>query len=507
MDNRFIIVVGSYNNAQWVESNLDSILKQDYQNYRVLYFNDGSTDNTKELVDAKIKGNNKFTTISSYTRLFKTYFFANSLNGIHDNDIIVFLDGDDFFNAENVLTYLNEIYNKTDCWMTYGGMMVWQGGDSIVEPNPQNSAIPAEVSDGKLYRKDTWRTSHLKTMRGFVWKAIDKEDLKHDGKYIVGPDDLAIMFAALELCPSEKVFRVTEPIYLYNHSKANNESRAYADNKEAKIDYEEIIRARKPYDTLSFVTPTLAGGLGNQMFEIAAAASLAKDNKAVLIVNNEEHILPNQGRNVNTYANNVFSKVFFDKSIKPQDIYRRDVCTYEPIPFKPNLKLLGHFQSYKYFHHNSGYIKSLFAPDIETDINLSAKYHPNSATAIQVRRGDYYKFPKHHPQISPDYFINAVKLTNASKIWVFTDSPDWCKENLKFDIEVEYIQEEDYLELYLMSMCKNLIISNSSFGFWAAYLNTNPNHKIYVPSVWFGEAMLAEGFNIDDLVLPEWIKV
>ncbi len=505
MNNRFIIIVGSYNNAQWVPNNIGSILAQDYHDYLVYYFDDASTDNTFELVKERVKNDPRFELFPVTKRHYKTWFFSNlnhTMGKIEDNDILVFLDGDDMLFAENVLGYLNEVYNKTNCWMTYGGMVVWEGGDKLIEPSPQNSEIPSQVSAAKAFRKDMWRTSHLKTMRGFVWKKFDTGDLFH-GKYIVGPDDLAIMFAALELCPPSKVYRVTEQLYLYNHSQENHKSRAFTDQQENRVDYEALIRARKPYDTISFVTPTLAGGLGNQMFEIAAAASLAKDNNAVLIVNNNEHILPNQGRNVNNYADNIFGKIVFDTNIQPSEVYKRDVCTYEPIPYKPNLKLLGHFQSWKYFHHNQEYIRSLFTPD-------SHKFQPKNGTAIQVRRGDYYKFPDHHPQLTPEYYANAVKLSGAKTVTIFTDDTTWCKENLKFDgVETLYLTLDwkDWEEMLEMSTYQNLIISNSSFGWWAAYLNKHPDKKIFVPSTWFGRAMMAEGFNIDDLVLPTWTKV
>jgi hypothetical protein len=299
------------------------------------------------------------------------------------------------------------------------------------------------------------------------------------------------------------VFRVTDPLYIYNHSKANQHSRAYTDHKENKIDYESIVRSRKPYDTISFVTPTLAGGLGNQMLEIAAAASLAKDNEAVLIINNEEHILPNQGRNVNNYLDNIFSRIMVDKTIKPQNVYKREVCTYEPIPYRPNLKIMSHCQSWRYFDHNREYIRKLFGLD-------KHDHRAFGDVAVHLRRGDYYKFPDHHPQLPPKYFIDAVKLAKAKQVDIFTDDPNWCKENLDFGVPTFYdcpSPPNDWVELYRMMCYQNLIISNSSFGWWGAYLSRHPDVKIYVPSIWFGRAMIAEGFNIDDLVLPEWIKV
>jgi hypothetical protein len=192
-----------------------------------------------------------------------------------------------------------------------------------------------------------------------------------------------------------------------------------------------LVRNKKPYETIPFVTPTLAGGLGNQMFEIAAAASLAKKNNAVLLVNPNEHILPNQGRNVNNYRSNIFSNIVFDKLNAFEYVYKREVCTYEEIPYKPNIKLMGHFQSWKYFDDNREYIQRLFSPS-NRDWSMVHK------TAIQVRRGDYYKFPDHHPQLLPEYFHTAAKMANATEVDIYTDDVAWCKSNLKFDVPANY---------------------------------------------------------------------
>jgi glycosyltransferase involved in cell wall biosynthesis len=507
--NNFIIIIGSRNNGQWVKYNISSILSQDYPHYKVIYYDDASDDNTEVEFKNIVGSNEKFTYIKSDVRKLKTWFYYNleKYSTINDSDIIVFLDGDDMFYCDNVLSYLNSIYTQSSCWLTYGGMVVWEGEDKITEPYPQNSEIPNEVIKNRSYRKDMWRTSHLKSMKGVIWNKIDKNDFIHDDKYLVGPDDLAIMFAALELCPSNKVFRVTDPVYLYNHTETNNKSRAHVDNLNVKIDYESIIRNQKPYTVLSHITPTLAGGLGNQMFEIAAAASLAKDNNSILIVNNEEHILPNQGRNVNTYSSNIFNKIIFDSKINSQYLYTKDTCEYSTIPYQPNLKLNGHFQSFKYFDHNRQYIKNLFTNE-SVIRELKSKYKISSdATAIQVRRGDYHKFPDHHPLLSSEYYTEAVKKVETSKIYIFSDDINWCKTNLKFNVPVEYIKDEDYNELYLISLCKNIIISNSTFGWWAAYLNDRKDSTIIVPSIWVGNALIKQGFNVDDILFKEWIRI
>lgn len=503
-DNRFIIVIAGRNNIKWVAKNLESVLVQDYPNYRIAFFDDASDDGTDKVAIATLGNQNPKVSYTLQTkRHYKAWFFSELEKhiGINDNDILVFLDGDDFFACENVLSYLNEIYKQTNCWMTYGGMLVWNGGDDYDEPFPQNSAIPEVVKRERAYRRDMWRTSHLKTMRGFVWKKIDaKRDLMPDGKAMVGPDDLAIMFAALELCPPDRVYRVTEPLYIYNHSPENQQSRAFAEHKATGIDYEQIVRTRQPYDRLPLVVPTLAGGLGNQMFEVAAAASLAKDNGAVCVINPNEHILPNQGRNVKNYLTNIFGKIATDTNPPVKAKYSWEHASYKPIPFTPDVKLGGHFQSYKYFHHNRIYITNLFIPNFL--IGKRADF-----TAIQVRRGDYWKFPDHHPQLTPDYYVKAVKLTGSKKVVIYSDDHKWCQDNLKFEgVEVTYGKcNSDWEEMLELASYKNLIISNSSFGWWAAYLQrVGPDRHVFVPSVWFGRAIIANGFKMEDLILPEW---
>ncbi len=507
MDNRFIIVVVSYNNEQWIETCLSSIYAQDYSNYKIVFFDNLSSDRTMDIIHNSHSSHPKFVGCHWNEKIYKTGFFhkLESVVDINDNDIIVFLDGDDMFHCENVLSYLNAVYNGTNCWMTYGGMTVWTGGDNFVAPYPQNSEIPEEVKRNKLYRKDVWRTSHLKSVRGFLWKKLNKEDLRPTGKFTICTDDLIIMFGMLEMCPPDKIYRLTEDVYRFNGSPENNVRRetihkdVQPNTPEIKH-IENLIRNKKPYDTLPIVCPMLAGGLGNQMFEVAAAASLAKDNNAVLVINPNEHILPNQGRNINNYTNNIFSRIVLDTNPPLQTQITVDECYYKPITFVPNVKLRGHFQSYKYFDHNKEYIQKLFLPEHR---------ETHEITAVQVRRGDYVKFPDHHPLLPAEYYVKAVKMAGCRAIAVFSDDIQWCRDNLHFE-DVDNIQymgrDDDWSELYKISECKNIVMSNSSFGWWAAYLKTSPG-QIFCPNPWFGRVPLQQGFKIEDLVPPQWTVI
>ena len=507
MDNRFIIVIGSYNNEKWVAQNIESVLKQTHKNWRMVYYDACSEDNTYEIAKRYMEQDNRINLITTGQRNLKTWLFDHltEFEDIRPNDIICVLDGDDFMSGEEVLNYLNEAYNQTNCWMTYGGMICWLGGDKIQEASPQNSVPPKIVFDQKLYRKDLWRYSHMRTCRGFLWKKLTTENFisKHDGKYFT-LDDLCTVYPFLEMCPAHKIFRVDQPIYIWNSS----ESRGCAENKTNNIGqiYENEIRSRPSYAELTVVSPVLAGGLGNQMFEVATAASLAKDNGALLVINPTEHILPNQGRNINTYIGNVFSRIVTDNNPPTNDHIFVETIYHQPLTFRPNIILRGHFQSYKYFGHNRQYILDLFAPTFDIRNHIAKTYPEDKSkiTAIQVRRGDYVNFPNHHPLLPAEYPAKAVKIIGSETVWVFSDDIPWCQENLHFDCPVRYVKDEDYIEMYLMSLCKNIVISNSSFGWWAAYLS---DANVYAPNPWFGPALLAEGFKIEDLIPPNWTLI
>lgn len=507
MNNRFVILIGSYNNEAWVSFNLESVLSQTHTNFKIVYYNAASTDKTYEIAKSYADKDQRINLQTTPTRHLKTWFFENSfkMENIRDNDIVCILDGDDFLANEEVLNYLNEVYNQTNCWMTYGGMIVWDGV-TTKEPYPQNSVPPQTVFDNKLYRQDMWRYSHMRTCRGFLWKRLQKEDYvsKHDGNYM-SMCDLCTVYPFLEMTPSNKIFRAEQSIYILNTSKDNG-CRSYSELQGDNLGriYETEIRNRPKYKELTTVTPTLAGGLGNQLFEIAAAASLAKDNNALLLINPTEHILPNQGRNVKTYINNVFSKLAFDNKPVIKSEYNWESAEYKPIPYSPNIKLNGHYQSYKYFDHNKDYIRDLFWNKTISD-ELDKKYNTIDTMAVHVRRGDYKKFPEHHPLLSEDYYKKAVSQTNCNKIYVFSDDIKWCEENLKFNYPTEYIKDEDYNELYVMASCKNIVISNSSFGWWAAYLHRLPNAKIFAPTNWYGPAITnTNKFKIEDLIPNNW---
>lgn len=247
MNNKFVIITPSYNNSDWVEYNIASILNQTYENWRVIYINDCSTDDTLNKVRNIVGNNSKFTIIDNDINRGATFNYFENLESIDDTDIVIHLDGDDWLVDENVLSNLNNFYNKYGFWMTYGGMVAWDG-NSYKPANPQNTHYSDFVHKHKLYRRDAWRASHLRTYKSFLLKSLDKSVLKdlENSEYYWHAADLAFQYPLMEMCGKEKIGVVDFYTYVYNQHP-NIVSRTKERESVHNNKYELEIRNRKKY--------------------------------------------------------------------------------------------------------------------------------------------------------------------------------------------------------------------------------------------------------------------
>jgi len=243
------------------------------------------------------------------------------------------------------------------------------------------------------------------------------------------------------------------------------------------------------------ITSFIQGGLGNQMFQIAAGYSLAIDIETDFYLHDGQHHLPLQGNRIESYKDNILKNIqFIDLSEFSFTPYRYDSIRYKKIPQRNNQVIIGYFQSEKYFKHNEDVIKSLFS--------LPVKNTEENSVSIHIRRGDYLKNPEYHSPLDDSYYRQALKVVgDYSKVYVFTDSD--LPQGLNTDNFHIVKLASDYDELALMSSCRHNIIANSTFSWWAAYL-TKKKGKVIAPSKWFG----AKGpSNWSDIYCKDWIVV
>ena len=251
----------------------------------------------------------------------------------------------------------------------------------------------------------------------------------------------------------------------------------------------------------------LQGGLGNQLFQIATTLSFAWDNNIDPAFNFNTHYLPLQGNKANTYKENIYKnlKMIDEATWRRLRIYNEPNFYYNKIPKNlTNILLNGYFQSEKYFINNREEILKVFSPTqkIREEISKYNDLLKNKTCSVHIRRGDYLKFPKEHLLQTKEYYHNSFNDFDSDVHFiVFSDDIKWCKENLKHK-NIHFIDDHlDYINLYLMSLCDNNIIANSSFSWWGAWLNQNKNKKIIAPKKWFGENKKLE---TKDLIPNRW---
>jgi hypothetical protein len=259
------------------------------------------------------------------------------------------------------------------------------------------------------------------------------------------------------------------------------------------------------------ITANLKGGLGNFLFQIATSFSYSKKYNKELIFNYQNTYIVH--KNIEHYTNNIFSKLLFESTNQSYDnIYNEHSFDHNEIPyFGGSVYLDGYFQSEKYFSNYRDEVLNLF--DFGNDVKnlIQLKYSDlitKNTCSIHVRRGDYLNHPDVHPTLTPDYYSQAIShFGDDVTFLVFSDDINWCKENLySLTDKLVYIESNtDYQDLYLMSICKNNIICNSTFSWWGAWLNQNENKKVITPSKWFGDKL--NHYNTNDLYCNDWIKI
>lgn len=247
------------------------------------------------------------------------------------------------------------------------------------------------------------------------------------------------------------------------------------------------------------VSTKLYGGLGNQMFMMAAAMGYAARH-------NMPYGIPLTVENPHYEGQKpyIFPGVNYLQEGLPAGfpVFKEQAFTHQDIPYMENLCLDGYWQSYKYYDHCKAEIIAAFG----------FPWHlKKGVVGIQVRRGDYVRLADKHPPVTEAY-LNAVVSAFYAKGYrefnVYSDDQPWCKAVFSNPCYAEctfhFPEGEERAMMADLSCCEHMGMANSSFGYWAAELNQNPGKIIYYPARWFGPNL---PHDIRDLCRPEWIKI
>lgn len=287
----------------------------------------------------------------------------------------------------------------------------------------------------------------------------------------------------------------------------------------------------------------LTGGLGNQMFEYAAAKALATrlntDLRIDLYALNKSTKGTKRSFELNIFDINIKktsslknrflvkafpivekNKTFFLKHFG----YFRDESAIVYLPefkfLKGNIVLHGHFQNTQYFEEYEHIIRKDFTfkqPLGKKNDRLAANILQEESVSIHIRRGDYLTnsdAKNNFALCSLDYYKEAIlyiaKRIEKPSFYIFSEDIAWCKANLPLEnFETQFVDwnvgNESYKDMQLMSLCKHNIIANSSFSWWGAWLNTNPHKITIAPSQWFTKE--ERNKDLEQFYPQDWIII
>ncbi|MBU4289010.1 MAG: alpha-1,2-fucosyltransferase [Proteobacteria bacterium] len=283
----------------------------------------------------------------------------------------------------------------------------------------------------------------------------------------------------------------------------------------------------------------LIGGLGNQLFQYALARRLSLLHDVPLKLDISQF----ETYKLRRYSLNVFNIIedyategdivrikekgfasFRRLTEKLLPYYKRSYIHERSFHFDPNILksskdvyLEGYWQSERYFKYIEDIICREFTVKIKPDaINERTTEHINTVNAVSlhIRRVDYisnaaiYQF---HGTCTLAYYQQAVEIisqkVSSPHFFVFSDDILWAKENLMLTYPTIFISHnnatKDFEDLRLMIQCKHHIIANSSFSWWGAWLNNNPDKIVIAPKKWFND----ESIDTKDLLPEEWIRI
>ncbi len=263
-----------------------------------------------------------------------------------------------------------------------------------------------------------------------------------------------------------------------------------------------------------FVTCDMRGALGNQLLEIATTLAYAWDYAAI-------PLFPDLHR-MDSFLNENRQKLFFrlDTSVCPRPVMatfsEQTWHSAEAIPFQRDQKLFGYLQSWRRFHHYRDLLLEIFVPTTDCLAHLEKKYadllaHPYTV-AVHVRTFNASLHASQlHPFLGLTYYQKAFDhFPDEALFVVFSDRIHWCEKHFSvLGKQFVYVQGQDAIEdLMLMTKMKHQIMANSTFSWWGAYLNQDPDKIVIAPRSWMHPELYPYPWDHpNDFYLPDWIMV
>ena len=288
----------------------------------------------------------------------------------------------------------------------------------------------------------------------------------------------------------------------------------------------------------------LNGGLGNQMYQYSVGRAMAYKLQTELLLDTTQFKKKRltEGYNYRSYELGIFN-------IKAREATADDIKKLKPLFYRiangltmrmglrgiqssryliekgysynesietidKDCFLAGYWQSFRYFQS----IESLVRKDFEfpqvldkENVQRINMIKSENSISLHIRRTDFVN--NIHGTCSIEYYKKAAEcfanMVNSPYYFIFSDDIGWVQKNLQLAYPHEFVTghegKQSYIDMQLMSLCKHNIIANSSFSWWGAWLNSNPDKVVIAPKEWF--AVKTMNKQTKDLIPEEWIKL
>ena len=260
----------------------------------------------------------------------------------------------------------------------------------------------------------------------------------------------------------------------------------------------------------------LHGRLGNILFCLATAATVAKQNNDNFTAFCHTDYLLNSNNDITIWEYiqdlkaNIFKNIeFMEHPPSSKNFFKQKDFSFEKINYQKDMTLVGSFQSFKFFDKKIAYnlfktppkTKKIILKNLGNNIN-------KKLVSIHVRRGDFCEIPHKFPVCSLAYYKEAMRKIGLNRNFVIiSNDMTWCKKVFKGS-NIYFFESNDQLaDLFVHQYCEDHIISNSTFSWWGAFLNKKPNKNVIYPTNWFGISRETKIHNTKDLFPDSWIPL
>ncbi|PKP45699.1 MAG: hypothetical protein CVT95_08350 [Bacteroidetes bacterium HGW-Bacteroidetes-12] len=297
----------------------------------------------------------------------------------------------------------------------------------------------------------------------------------------------------------------------------------------------------------------LKGGIGNQLFQYAFGCAQKENEITVkydissfegyrhafrlkyfnVDIENENTDLFTKTKPFKPWfqgSKNIFKKVLKRFSIYFEDIFyiKRKVIysrkSYDSRLLKVDNKFFdGYWANSKYFQNvlpslrKDVCIRQEFYNYDYSELRKKIEQSTTPVVSIHIRKGDYLweENTKIFEEISLDYYYKSLdfiyKRIGEFTLFIFSNDIDWCKTNFKYNKTIVFIDDnytlEDYHEFELMRLCNHNIIANSTFSWWAAYLNNNSDKIVIAPRIWYANESRQKKHERNGFIPEDWIRL